>query len=157
MKKNSSARTVVVRPIGEPIRVTMEWQPNLTVNHRYWYSRYGRPVLKATVRVWMEALAWEVRAAMGLRRFEPTQQFQIKVDFYVPTSARGDQDAYWKSLFDGIKLGLDVDDKHFTPVNGKFIAVPKFQARFEIEITPLGAAELTGGKRDQRQPSTTRG
>lgn len=123
------------------ITVTMEWIPSLTVNHRYWHAR-GRVILKPAVKAWMDALAWEIKnqrvdARGVLTEYAPDQNFNIAVDYYLMAQG-GDADNYLKSIWDGVKLGLGVDDKHFRPGDSRVHRVTKkYEQRFVITITPL--------------------
>lgn len=68
-----------------------------------------------------EAIAWETAICYACRRFRPGKgmvlhtPLRVDIELY-RLRANADPDNYVKAVLDGLKLGLGVDDKHYSPV-----------------------------------------
>lgn len=137
--------------------VQMEWQGKLTNNRRQLHivrfhhggRPYARPINRPEVTAWMNELALRTREIVNLRRIDygKSETLLIWIHYYLPNSGirLGDRDAYLKTIFDGLKLGLahlGVDDDRFVPLHGAFERVPPEQARFDIFVAPIVTSEM---------------
>lgn len=94
--------------------VEMPYIPNLTDNHRLSQNGFRR-YLKPEVKEWQGDLAMLVRNQVVLAglEFAADQRFKICVSYAMLRRHRYDVGNQHKSLGDGIKAGLDVDDRYF--------------------------------------------
>lgn len=143
--KNRTAPRATSQPENpsphKPLKVSAPWEKNLTANHRYGKNRAGRTFLRKSVKVWMEGLKYDIRNARTengiLDEYAPDQRFKISIDYYLLRRG-GDADNYNKTIWDAIKMGLDVDDRHFVPGESNVIRVKhRHEQRFDITITQL--------------------
>lgn len=113
----------------------VRWEANLSVNDRYTHS--GRPRLRGEVAAWQEELAWKVKEQMAQRDIEWPEDVSLVVDVEMrfPEDDRvRDADNYLKSIFDGLEMGLGIDDSQFIPYLRDVQIMPMSQAGFTIRV-----------------------
>lgn len=97
---------------GKPVSVNRQYGQRRTG------GRYLTPAAKAWIQsVWVETLM--ERHLTGWAAPTPRRNLQVTCTFY---GVRGDADNYLKATLDGLKIGLTVDDRYFSPVTAMKMA-----------------------------------
>jgi Holliday junction resolvase RusA-like endonuclease len=90
----------------------------VSVNRMYANGRNGKKYLTAAADAWETLVAYISRSACAelradIRRGAVALPLRIRCTFY---GTRCDADNLLKTTLDGLKVGLGIDDKHFSPV-----------------------------------------
>ena len=99
------------------IVVRMPWE-RISINKCYFvHRRTGRRMLRDRVKRWRQDLADEVAVAYHqLGRPGVQGDIWVRIDQFNPV--RNDRDNLCKVIWDGVKLGLGTDDRHFRADTG---------------------------------------
>jgi Holliday junction resolvase RusA-like endonuclease len=129
------------------VYIPMGWSPYLSVNDRY--DRRGRPRLRPQVEAWQEELGWRAKIQLSQRGEAIPENAALVVDIEMRFPDDGkvrDADNYLKAIFDGLEMGLGVNDSRFIPYVRSVEVVPAPQAGFIIRVYPahFGGRGLTG-------------
>lgn len=104
------------------VQFTLPYEHGLSINHAYGRKRGGGLFLRPLAGAWRNGLAWQVRAIYHGVRAALASGGQIVVawDVFAPDErSKGDHDNYGKLIFDGVKAGLEIDDKEFATGPGR--------------------------------------
>lgn len=122
------------------LQVVMPYQRDLTDNHRL--GKNGtRTFLKAHVRAWQDELCVKARNCMNLDGLTLTPPLTIKVRYFLPVGNTLDVGNLHKSIGDGLKAGLGIDDRHFRYEDVSVEYVRKAEARFIINVMACWVGE----------------
>lgn len=115
------------------LQVIMPYVRDLTDNHRL--GKHGtRSFLKAHVRAWQDELCLKARNRMNLDGLTLTPPLTIHLRYFLPVGNTLDVGNLHKSVGDGLKAGLGIDDRHFRYQDDHVEYVRKADARIIIEI-----------------------
>lgn len=115
------------------IQIIMPYQRDLTDNHRL--GKHGtRTFLKAHVRAWQDELCLRARNRMNLDNLTLTPPLTIRMRYFLPVGNSLDVGNLHKSIGDGLKAGIGIDDRHFRYEDGEVEYVRKVEARIIIEV-----------------------
>lgn len=124
------------------IALTMRWEQYLSVNDRY--ERGTRPKLRPKCGAWMEELAWRVKLlkAGTSGDWPEDATYIVDVEMRFPEDCRDrDADNYFKSILDGLEMGLGISDSRMIPYIRSIAVVPEGEAGFTIAVYP---SEIAG-------------
>lgn len=117
--------------------LNVRWESNLSANDRY--DRRSRPKLRLEVAAWQEEVAWTVKTLVAHSRLDWSDDLTLVVDIEMRFPDDGmerDADNYLKSLFDGLEMGLGINDSRFIPFIRRVQTVPVLQAGFTVRVYP---------------------
>ncbi len=109
------------------VSVTLPWVKDLTANHSKWRGRYT----VKHVRNWQEFLAFSLRSALSGAVVTPP--VTVRVDSKEPHLV--DLDNRMKIVFDAVKWGAGVDDKHFVAERGSYEYAPAERAEITVTVS----------------------
>jgi hypothetical protein len=116
------------------LEILMLYQKDLTDNHRIGIARGGRKFLKAHVRAWQDELCLKARNRIRLDNLTLTPPLKIVVRYFLPIGNTLDVGNLHKSIGDGLKAGLEIDDRYFRYEDEHVEYVAKDEARFVIRV-----------------------
>ncbi len=109
------------------VSVTLPWVKDLTANHSKWHGRYT----VKHVRDWMGALTLYMRNALGQATMIPP--ITVRVDSKEPRLV--DLDNRMKIVWDAVKRGTGIDDKHFVAERGSYAYAPAERAEITVTVS----------------------
>lgn len=111
---------VIAAPVATQAPDAVFYVPGkpVSVNRMYANGRNGKKYLTAAADAWETLVAYISRSATSelradIRRGAVVFPLRIHCTFF---GTRCDADNLLKTTLDGLKLGLGIDDKHFSPV-----------------------------------------
>lgn len=119
--------SLVIRVKGEPVSANSAYanaKPGKPIPRigRDGRVRYVQPVPRYLTRAaqgWRDQVAQETRLAMVLARQHPNRMrrpFHVVCTFY---GSRADADNLLKMAIDGVKIGLQIDDRYFAHIEAR--------------------------------------
>lgn len=115
--------------------LTLPYQTDLTDNHRLGRGRGGRTFLKKSVKEWQSHLAIRARNALNFKNLVLTPPVTIRISYFLPIGCTADVANFHKTIGDGLKRGVDIDDRYFRFVDEKVEYVKRSEARFVLRVS----------------------
>ncbi len=111
------------------VSVTLPWVKDLTANHSKWHGRYT----VKHVRNWMVVLTVQLAMAFDALGIAPIAPLTVRVDSKEPRLV--DLDNRMKIVWDAVKRGTGIDDKHFVAERGSYAYAPAERAEITVTVS----------------------